>query len=153
MNSHPKLASAAAISDSLLQMSNENGSCCEATRANSEFERPDDMAIGYMLGTALVRDNRVAEGERLDRILRAGDSAESQFLMGTAKFGIGRFAEALKEFQKAVELNPKLPAAHGYLWTSAPCHRRHGREPRSHSRMSSSRTRMTSKQISISRCC
>lgn len=79
-------------------------------------KRPDDMAIAYMLGTALVRDNRVADGQSLlDRILRNGNSAEASLLMGTARFGMGDFAEALREFQKAVQLNPKLPNANVYL--------------------------------------
>jgi Flp pilus assembly protein TadD len=58
----------------------------------------------------------VTEGQRLlDRILRNGNTAEASLLLGTAKFGMGDFAEALKEFQKTVELNPKLPSANSYL--------------------------------------
>lgn len=79
-------------------------------------EKQDDLAVAYLLGTALLRDGRVPEGQKLlDRILRNGDSAEARLLMGTAHFGMGEFAEALQEFQKAVELNPKLPSANGYL--------------------------------------
>ena len=79
-------------------------------------QRPDDLAIAYLLGTALLRDGKVAEGQKLlDRILRNGDSAEARLLMGTARFGMGEFADALKEFQRAVELNGELPSANGYL--------------------------------------
>jgi tetratricopeptide (TPR) repeat protein len=79
-------------------------------------EKQDDLAVAYLLGTALLRDGRVADGQKLlDRILRNGDSAEARLLMGTARFGMGEFADALQEFQKAVELNPKLPSANGYL--------------------------------------
>jgi tetratricopeptide (TPR) repeat protein len=78
--------------------------------------RPDDLAVAYLLGTALLRDGHVPEGQKLlDRILRNGDSAEARLLLGTAHFGMGAFADALKEFQKAVDLNPKLPSANGYL--------------------------------------
>lgn len=102
------------LADCLLQM-NQNARVVTLLEPIAS-ERPDDLAVAYMLGTALVRDNRVSEGQKLlDRILRAGDSAEAHLLMGTAKFGMGDFAEALKDFQKAVELNPKLPAANGYL--------------------------------------
>jgi tetratricopeptide (TPR) repeat protein len=102
------------LADCLLQM-NHNGRVIGLLEPLAT-QRPDDLAVAYMLGTALVRENRIAEGQKLlDRILRAGDSAEAKLLLGTAKFGMGEFAEALIDFQKAVELNPKLPAAHGYL--------------------------------------
>lgn len=99
------------LADCLLQM-NENTRVVKLL----EGEKHDDLAVAYLLGTALLRDGRVSEGQKLlDRILRSGDSAEARLLMGTARFGAGEFAEALKEFQKAVELNPKLPSANGYL--------------------------------------
>jgi tetratricopeptide (TPR) repeat protein len=102
------------LADCLLQM-NQNGRVIGLLEPLAA-QRPDDLAVTYMLGTALVRENRIAEGQKLlDRILRAGDSAAAKLLLGTAKFGMGEFAEALVDFQKAVELNPKLPAANGYL--------------------------------------
>lgn len=102
------------LADCLLQM-NENQRVVELLQPASRG-RPDDLAIAYLLGTALVRNNRVSEGQQLlDRILRMGDSAEARLLLGTAKFGMGDFADALTEFQKAVEINPKLPAVNGYL--------------------------------------
>jgi tetratricopeptide (TPR) repeat protein len=102
------------LADCLLQM-NQNRRVAELLEPLAK-ERQDDMAVAYMLGTALVRDNRVTEGQKLlDRILRVGDSAEARLLLGTAKFGMGDFAESLKDFQRAVELNPNLPSANGYL--------------------------------------
>ena len=102
------------LADCLLQM-NENARVVGLLRP-AAAERPDDLAIAYLLGTALVRANEVTEGQRfLERILRSGDSAEARLLLGTAHFGMGEFAEALKEFEKAVELNPKLPSANVYL--------------------------------------
>jgi tetratricopeptide (TPR) repeat protein len=79
-------------------------------------ERPDDAAVAYALGTALIRNKRIVDGQKqLDKILRNGDSAEARLLLGTAKFGVSDFAGAREEFQKAVELNPRLPSANGYL--------------------------------------
>jgi Flp pilus assembly protein TadD len=102
------------LADSLLQM-NQNERVVKLLEPVAA-QRPDDNTIAYLLGTALVRANRVGDGQKLlDRILRAGDSAEARVLLGTAKFGLGDFAEALKDFQEAVKLNPKLPAANGYL--------------------------------------
>jgi tetratricopeptide (TPR) repeat protein len=102
------------LADCLLQM-DQNARVAELLEPIAN-ERQDDLAVAYLLGTALVRANRVDEGQKLlDRILRVGDSAEARLLLGTAKFGMGDFAEALKDFQKAVELNPELPSVNGYL--------------------------------------
>jgi tetratricopeptide (TPR) repeat protein len=74
---------------------------------------PDDLAICYMLGTALIRAKRAQEGEVLvDRILRNGDSAEAHLMLGEAKMDVSDFAGARTEFAKAVALNPKLGDAH-----------------------------------------
>jgi tetratricopeptide (TPR) repeat protein len=80
-----------------------------------EKNSPDDKALAYMLGTALIRDNQPARGQVLvDRILREGDSAEARLLLGTTKMQAREFAEALVDLQKAVELNPKLPDVYSY---------------------------------------
>jgi len=77
---------------------------------------PDDMALAYLLGTALLKDKQSDRGAKvLDRILRKGESAESRLLMGTARLNTLDFAGARDELQKATELNPKLPEVHGSL--------------------------------------
>ena len=46
-------------------------------------EPPKISAIAYLLGTALIRDGQLQEGQkRVDKILRNGDSAEARFLLG-----------------------------------------------------------------------
>jgi tetratricopeptide (TPR) repeat protein len=78
-----------------------------------EQKHPDDLAIAYLLGTALIREKRVQEGQVLvDRILRNGESAEAHLMLGTAKMGAQDFAGARDEFAKAVALNPNLPEVH-----------------------------------------
>ena len=78
-----------------------------------EKKYPDDLAICYLLGTALIRQKRVDEGQVLvDRILRNGDSAEAHLMLGTAKMNVSDFAGARDEFAKAVALNPNLADAH-----------------------------------------
>lgn len=80
-----------------------------------EKSSPDDKALIYLLGTALIRDNQAARGQLLvDRILRDGDSAEARLLLGTTKMQAREFAEALVDLKKAVELNPKLPDVYSY---------------------------------------
>jgi tetratricopeptide (TPR) repeat protein len=76
---------------------------------------PGDMAVAYLLGTALIRDNQVEPGQQIvDRILSLGDSAEARLLIGTTKMMANDFAGALVDVAKAVELNPKLPSVHSY---------------------------------------
>ena len=78
-----------------------------------EQERPDDLAIAYLLGTALIRDNQVQEGQVLvDRILRNGESPEAHLMLGSAKMQVRDFAGARDEFAKAAALNPNTPEVH-----------------------------------------
>jgi len=78
-----------------------------------EQKYPDDMAVAYLLGTALIRQKRVEEGQILvDRILRNGDSAEAHLMLGSAKMNVQDYAGARAEFAKAVALNPNLPEVH-----------------------------------------
>jgi tetratricopeptide (TPR) repeat protein len=76
----------------------------------------DDAALNYVLGMALIRSGRVAEGQvRVDRILRRGDSAEGHFLLGSALFGAGDYPGAVKELNRAAALNGDLPSLQSYL--------------------------------------
>lgn len=73
----------------------------------------EDRALAYLLGTALIRQERVTEGQVLiERILRAGESAESHMMMGMTHLIIGESAQAVKEFEAAIKLNAKLPMLH-----------------------------------------
>jgi len=81
-----------------------------------EKDSPNDKALIYLLGTALIRDEQPARGQLLvDRILRDGDSAEARLLLGTTKMNAREFAEALVDLKKAAELNPQLPDVFSYL--------------------------------------
>jgi tetratricopeptide (TPR) repeat protein len=80
-----------------------------------EKQSPDDKALTYLLGTALIRDEQTARGQVLvDRILRDGDSAEARLLLGATKMNVRDFAGALVDLKKSVELNPKLPDVYSY---------------------------------------
>jgi len=79
----------------------------------------DDLAIVYMLGTALVRDEQTDKGQVLiEKILKNGDSAEARLLLGTTKLMVNDFSGALVDLQKAVELNPSLPEVYAYYGTA-----------------------------------
>jgi tetratricopeptide (TPR) repeat protein len=76
-------------------------------------EYPGDHAVTYMLGMALLKDNRLPEAQRmLDRILREGQSAESEYLLGQSEFLRQNLIDAATHLARAVELNPALPGAH-----------------------------------------
>jgi len=76
---------------------------------------PKDLAIAYMLGTALVRDGQTAEGQVvIDPILKNGDSAEARLLMGMTKMSVNDFAGARDDLKRAVELDPNLPDVYAY---------------------------------------
>jgi tetratricopeptide (TPR) repeat protein len=76
---------------------------------------PDDLAITYMLGTALVRNGDVLRGQVvIDRILRNGDSAEARLLLGVTKLNVHDYPAALADLAKAVELKPNLPDVYAF---------------------------------------
>jgi tetratricopeptide (TPR) repeat protein len=80
-----------------------------------ESAEPDNRAVAYLLGMALINDKRLDEGQRrIERILRDGDSAEAHVMMGTTYLTVTEHEKALKEFKRAVELNPKLPSVNSF---------------------------------------
>ena len=75
-----------------------------------EAQHGDELAIAYLLGTALINEGQIAEGQkRVDRILSKGDSAEARFLLGNQMFAAKDFPAAVKQLASAIELNPSLP--------------------------------------------
>src|ERR1022692_2878480 len=75
-----------------------------------------ELAMAYMLGTALLRDKQIDRGQQIvDRILRNGDSAEARLLLGMAKLEALEYPAAIADLTKAVELNPHLPDLYSYL--------------------------------------
>ena len=68
---------------------------------------PDNKAVLYMLGTALMRDRQYERGQRvLDRILRQGDSAEAHLVLAIASREANDDIAAEKELRRALELDP-----------------------------------------------
>jgi tetratricopeptide (TPR) repeat protein len=78
-------------------------------------ENSADLGVTYLLGMALLRDNRIHEGQTvLDRILKDNNSAEAHFLLGSQMFSVGDFPGAMKEFKAAADRDPNLPALQSY---------------------------------------
>jgi len=102
------------LADSYLQLG-QNKKAIELLEPASA-SKPEDLGIAYVMGMALLRDKQVDEGQKyLNQILGKGESAEALFLMGTSKFSVGDFPNALKDFQKAYDLNPQLPTVNASL--------------------------------------
>ncbi len=84
-----------------------------------EAEQKDNLAYSYMLGMALIRSGHVQKGQAVvDRILRDGNSAESHLLMAHTAFSKKDYPQAVKEFGKALELNPNLVSAQSFYGQS-----------------------------------
>ena len=71
---------------------------------------PDDRAVDYALGAALIREGKIQRGEAvIDRILKDGDTAEANLLMGEAQFAAADYKTAVVTLRRALDLNPNLP--------------------------------------------
>lgn len=74
-----------------------------------------DLAVDYVLGTALARDGQADLAQRVINPLMEGpDSAEKHMLLGTAKFAARDYAGALEDLRKAAEMNPNLPEVNSF---------------------------------------
>ena len=80
-----------------------------------ETSDPDNRTIGYVLGSALVGDGQVQKGQVLiDRVFRGEDSAEARLLIGSILLSADDGPAAIKELERAIELNPKLPSVRAW---------------------------------------
>jgi tetratricopeptide (TPR) repeat protein len=70
----------------------------------------NNRTIAYLLGSALIGDGQLNKGQVLiDRVFREEDSAEARLLMGSILLVADDGQGAIKELERAIELNPKLP--------------------------------------------
>lgn len=80
-----------------------------------EGSAPDDRATVYMLGMAYIRAGKPEKGQALiDRLMKAGESAETHYLLGSVAFMAKDYPAAVKEFAAAVQLDPALPSLYSY---------------------------------------
>jgi tetratricopeptide (TPR) repeat protein len=76
---------------------------------------PNNRTIAFLLGSALVSDDQLDKGQLLiDRVFRGEDSAEARLLMGTILLVADDGPGAIKELERGIELNPKLPSLRTY---------------------------------------
>jgi Flp pilus assembly protein TadD len=101
------------LAASLMQR-NESGKVVEVL-SPLESKVPTSGALAFLLGTALLNEGQVTRAQRvLDRILRDGESAETQLLLGAIKLRAREFNAAVENLKRAAELNPELPEVHSY---------------------------------------
>ena len=75
---------------------------------------PDDLAVDYAYGTALIENGQAKQGAVvIDHVLRNGDSAEANLLLGASQFAAGDYKKAAATLHDAMEANRNLPGG----WT------------------------------------
>ena len=76
---------------------------------------PNNRAVIYMLGLALIRSGQPEKGQKLvDRLLQGGESAETHYLLGSVAFMARDYPAAVKEFGAALKLDPALASLYSY---------------------------------------
>jgi tetratricopeptide (TPR) repeat protein len=99
------------LGDCLLQLGRDADVIALLSPRDADFS--SDLAYAYILGMALVRRGEMERGQVLiDRIFKAGESAEGHLLMGMAHLNTRDYKSAVAELARANELNPKLPKVH-----------------------------------------
>lgn len=80
-----------------------------------EAAHSTNRTYAYLLGSALISDNQIEKGQAvIDRVFHGEDSAESRLLLGSILLLADDGHGAVKEFERAIQLNPKLPALHAW---------------------------------------
>ena len=70
---------------------------------------PSNRTLAYLLGSALIGDGQLDKGQAIiDRLFRHEDSAEAHLLMASILLLADDAQGALKDAQRAIELNAKL---------------------------------------------
>ena len=79
-------------------------------------QSPDDAAVDYALGMALISSGQAAKGATvIDRILRNGSSAVTDMLLGAVQLAAGDHRTAAVTLRKALERDPALPGGWSLL--------------------------------------
>jgi tetratricopeptide (TPR) repeat protein len=72
---------------------------------------PNNRTVAFLLGSAFVSDGQLNKGQLLiDRVFRDEDSAEARLLIGTILLVADDGQGAIKELERGIELNPRLPS-------------------------------------------
>ena len=84
-----------------------------------ESENSENMDLEYVLGSALIQTGQRREGvSRLERSAAAGNSADAYMLAGSTLLQINEFAEAQRDLEAALRLDPRLPGIYTLTGTA-----------------------------------
>jgi tetratricopeptide (TPR) repeat protein len=76
---------------------------------------PSNRTVAYLLGNALIGLGDLTKGQQvIDQVFRDENSAEARLLMGSMLLVADDAQNALKEIERALELNAKLPTAQAW---------------------------------------
>ena len=76
---------------------------------------PNNRTLAYLLGSAMIGAGELERGQAIiDRLFRQEDSAEAHLLMGSILLLADDAQGALKEVERAIELNAKFPAVQAW---------------------------------------
>ena len=76
---------------------------------------PSNRPVAYLLGSALIGEGQLVKGQEIiDRVFRDEDSAEAHLLMGSVLLLADDAQGALKEVERAIQLNSQLPTVQAW---------------------------------------
>jgi tetratricopeptide (TPR) repeat protein len=76
---------------------------------------PNNRTVAFLLGSALIGDGQLNRGQLLiDKVFRDEDSAQAHLLLGSILLLADDGHGAIREFERAIKLDPKLPTLHAW---------------------------------------
>jgi tetratricopeptide (TPR) repeat protein len=76
---------------------------------------PNNPTIAFLLGSALIGDGQTNRGQLLiDKVFHDKDSAQAHLLLGSILLLADDGHGAIREFERAIQLDPKLPTLHAW---------------------------------------
>jgi tetratricopeptide (TPR) repeat protein len=76
---------------------------------------PNNRTVAFLLGSALIGDRQVSRGQLLiDKVFHDEDSAQAHLLLGSILLLADDGHSAIREFERAIQLDPKLPTLHAW---------------------------------------
>jgi tetratricopeptide (TPR) repeat protein len=77
--------------------------------------QPNDRTIAFLLGSALISDGQLSRGQTLiDKVFRDEDSPQAHLLLGSILLMADDGHGAIREIERAIQLDPKLPTIHAW---------------------------------------
>lgn len=74
-----------------------------------------NRSVAFLLGSALIGENQLSKGQQIiDRVFKDDDSPEAHMLLGSILLLADDGHGAIRHFERAIALNPKLPALRGW---------------------------------------